>query len=50
MPGRDHGSDHSESKGSMSQLILALGMKLPESVSSKVVHKVILMAHLQAIV
>lgn len=50
MPGRDHGSDHSESKGAMSQLILALGMKLRESVSSKVVHKVILMAHLQAIV
>ena len=50
MPGRDHGSDHSESKGYMSQLILPLGMKLRESVISKVVYKVILMAHLQAIV
>ena len=47
MPGRDHGSDHSESKGSMCQLILALGMKLRES---KIAYKVILMAHLQAIV
>ena len=45
-------SDHSgrKSKGSMSQLIHALGMKLRESVSSKVVYKVILVAHLEAIV
>ena len=50
MPGPDHGSDHSESKSSMSQLIHALGIKLRESVSSKVVYKVILMAHLQTIV
>ena len=50
MPGPDHGSDHSESKGSMSQLIHALGIKLREGVSSKVVYKVILMAHLQTIV
>ena len=35
---------------SKSQLIHALGMKLRESVSSKVVYKVILVAHLQAIV
>ena len=34
----------------MSQLIHALGMKLRESVSSKVVYKVILVTHLQAIV
>ena len=34
-----------QSKGSMSQLIHALGMKLRESVSSKVVYKVILVAH-----
>ena len=34
----------------MSQLIHALGMKLRESVSSKVVYKVILVAHLEAIV
>ena len=40
-----------KSKDSMSQLIHALGMKLRESVSSKVVYKVILVAvHLQAIV
>ena len=34
----------------MSQLIHALGMKLRESVSSKVVYKAILVAHLEAIV
>ena len=34
----------------MSKLIHALGMKLQESVSSKVVYKVILVTHLQAIV
>ena len=34
----------------MSQLIHALGMKLRESLSSKVVRKVILVAHLEAIV
>ena len=34
----------------MSQLIHALGMKLRESVSSKVVYKVILVAHLETIV
>ena len=34
----------------MSKLILALGMKLQESVSSKVVYKVILVTHLEAIV
>ena len=34
----------------MSKLILALGMKLQESVSSKVVYKVILATHLEAIV
>jgi len=39
-----------KSKGSMSQLIHALGMKLRERVSSKVVYKVILVAHLEAIV
>jgi len=39
-----------KSKGSMSKRIHALGMKLQESVSSKVVYKVILMTHLQAIV
>ena len=37
-------------KGSSSKLIHALGMKLRESVSSKVVYKVILVTHLQAIV
>ena len=39
-----------KSKGSMSQLIHALGMVLRESVSSKVDYKVILVAHLEAIV
>ena len=34
----------------MSQLIHALGIKLRESVSSKVVYKVILVTHLEAIV
>ena len=34
----------------MSQLIHALGMKLRESVSSKVVYKVILVAHLETII
>ena len=34
----------------MSQLIHALGMKLRESMSCKVVYKVILVAHLEAIV
>ena len=34
----------------MNQVIYALGMKLQESVGSKVVYKVILVAHLQAIV
>ena len=32
----------------MSQIIHALGMKLRESVSSRVVYKVILVAHLEA--
>ena len=35
---------------SMSKRIHALGMKLRESVSSKVVYKVILVTHLQAVV
>ena len=34
----------------MSKLSHALGMKLRESVSSKVVYKVILVTHLQAVV
>ena len=39
-----------KSKGSMSKRIHALGMKLQESVSSKVVYKIILVTHLESIV